>query len=292
MSRQKKDNPDKPATQRNSQLGKQIHSDQLIALQGQLDLCQQQRRQLIQSRNYAIIAAVIACMAVLYHFFIKPPVDCTGQQQAVVARQLAAHKKQLTNQKCIEETIQQATIIDSDQTITDNVRQTLSKIENKLYGENQTPIGSNGEPEKLSTVLDRLTGPEANQPVSQSREKQAISRMLHLWAVAWELKDLPTYFSYYSKNFDPQGLASDLQEWKAFRSYRIDSPANIKITLHDITFKQLDKNSATVSFNQLYQTPDYSDKTHKLMEFVREDNQWLILRESSFTANVDLKLKR
>jgi hypothetical protein len=69
MSRPKKDITAKKATQRDSNLEKQIHSDQMIALQGQIDLCQQQRRQLIQSRNYAIIVAALACLVVFYQWF-------------------------------------------------------------------------------------------------------------------------------------------------------------------------------------------------------------------------------
>ena len=193
MSRPKKDITAKKATQRDSNLEKQIHSDQMIALQGQIDLCQQQRRQLIQSRNYAIIVAALACLVVLYQWFIVPPVDCTGQQHTLVARQLAAHKKQLANQKCIEETIKQAVTIDSEQTISENVRQTISRIDSKLYGKNQTSIDRNGK--KISSVLDRLDEPYSDQTKLKLENQKIISRRLHSWALAWELKDLTTYFS-------------------------------------------------------------------------------------------------
>jgi|GEM_PF-7055299 len=289
MSRQPKDHSDKPSTQRDSNLEKQIRSDQLIALQAQLDWCQQEKRQLIQSRNYAIIIAVLATLAAFYQFFIKPPVDCTSQQQALVARQLSAHKKQLTEQKCIEDTIKQATIIDDEDSIAQDVRQTLSKIDSKLYGKTQVAAGENENKNNLSSVLDRLDDSGTGQSRTTQENKKAISRMLKLWAFAWELKDLSTYFSYYSKNFDPQAAASNLQEWKAKRSYRIENADNIKITIQDLIIKHLDEDNATVSFNQQYQAQDYADTTHKLVELVREDGRWLILRENSFTAKVNLK---
>jgi hypothetical protein len=285
MSRQKKDIPAKKATQHDSNLEKQIHSDQMIALQGQIDLCQQQRRQLIQSRNYAIIVAALACLIVFYLWFIAPPVDCTGQQHTLVARQLAAHKKQLTNQKCIEETIKQAVTIDSEQTISENVRQTISRIDSKLYGKNQTSIDRNGK--KISSVLDRLDEPYSDQTKLKLENQKIISRRLHSWALAWELKDLTTYFSYYSKNFKPKDSASDIQEWKAKKSFYIKKAIDLNITLRHIVFKHLDENTATVSFNQEYRSRDYSDNTHKLIELVWENNQWLILRESSITTNVN-----
>lgn len=290
MSRQKKDSPAKPtATQRDSNLEKQIRSDQLIALQGQIDLCQQQRRQLIQSRNYAIIVAVLACLAIFYQWFIVPPVDCTGQQHTLVARQLAAHKKQLTNQKCIEETIKQAIIIDSEQTVSENARQTIAKIDSKLYGKSQTSIDDNGNVKKISSVLDRLDGSYTEQTKLQLENKKTISRTLHSWALAWELKDLATYFSYYSKNFEPQDAASNIQEWKVMKSFYIKKAVDLNITLHYMVFEHLDENTATVSFNQDYRSRDYSDNSHKLLELVWESNQWLILRESSITTNVNFR---
>ena len=113
--------------------------------------------------------------------------------------------------------------------------------------------------------------------------------MLHLWAVAWELKDLPAYFDYYAANYDPQDTAENIQEWKASRSYYINRPENIRIKLSDFDFQHLDNTSATVSFNQYYETPDYRDNTHKMMDLVKEDGRWLILREYSVTTEINLK---
>ena len=79
--------------------------------------------------------------------------------------------------------------------------------------------------------------------------------MVHLWAVAWEVRDLPKYFAYYAQDFDPQDMAPNIQQWKAKRSYLIDKPDNIKVSIHDIDFKHLDEKTASVTFNQHYKTP-------------------------------------
>jgi len=293
MSRQKKQNSPEQPGRHNNQPDRQTYNEQLFALQGQIDHCQQQQRQLIQSRNYAILAAIVAGLAIFYLLFLKVPEDNAGQQQALIARQLAAQKKQLTNEQCIPVAIQQA-ILDDKQSIIEDAEQTIARIEKKLGGAitSRNSSAEDTDVRRISSILNKHSPGEIASPGSQRQYKQAISRMIHLWAVAWELQDLPAYFAYYSSNFDPQSSASNRQEWRALRSHLIGKPVSIKVTVRDIEIKHLDDNTATVSFNQRYQTPDYADKTHKLMELVREDEQWRILRESSATTQIDFQGKR
>jgi hypothetical protein len=274
MSRQRTPQPDSKPDRKKNSFDRQLENEQLVAMQGQLDQCQQQQRQLIRSRNYAIMTALAAVAGLIYLLLLQPPKDSSGQQQALIARQLASHKEQLSKQQRIENKIQQAVQENYDQSLVEDADATISRIEKVL---NDQPLQARAE----------ITDPRVKW-----RDKQAISRMLHLWAVAWEIKDLPRYFSFYSRNFDPQDTAQNQQEWRARRSYLIDKPDSISVIIEDVDIKQLRKDAATVSFNQHYQTPDYADQAHKLMELVREDDQWKILTESSATTQVNLKGKR
>ena len=247
MSRQRKQQqPELPCNEQLEQ-ERQQHHEQLMNLHAQLEEYQQERNELVQSRNYAIIVAVIGALAVYYLLFIKLPEDNVQWQQDQVARKMASHREETRPEPCPPDAIAEAVRIKPNQAVTD-----------------------------ATTALPW-------------RDKKEITRMLHLWAVAWELKDLPSYFSYYAENYDPQDIAGNIQEWKAKRSYYINRPASIRIRLSDFEFQHLDTNTATVSFNQYYETPEYRDNTHKMAELVKENGRWLILREYSITTQVNLK---
>lgn len=274
MSRQDKSQSANQAGEAKSQFARQLENEQLIGMQQQLDGCQQDRRQLIRSRNYAIITALAVLAALAYVLLLQPQKDSSGQQQALIARQLATHKEQLSKQQRIENEIQRKLQKNSNASLIEDADKTISRIE-KVLNDQQVQLQA-----------------DIKDPRSEWRNRQAISRMLHLWAVAWELKDLARYFSFYASKFDPQDMAKNRQEWKALRSYKIGRPASISVIIEDVDINQMDDNSATVSFTQHYETPTYADQTHKLMELVREDGQWKILRENSATTQVNLRRKQ
>lgn len=120
------------------------------------------------------------------------------------------------------------------------------------------------------------------EQASNSREaiRAEIETMLDQWVTAWSSKDIGTYLSFYSENFDtPFNISRE--EWAGSRIRRLEEPRWIRVQLEQIDFILLEENSAALSVTQLYATPGYADRTRKHIDLVHDERGWKILREDS-----------
>jgi outer membrane protein, adhesin transport system len=101
------------------------------------------------------------------------------------------------------------------------------------------------------------------------------------WADAWRRKDVNTYLSYYSENFQPEKLANK-KVWEAQRRKRLAAPETISLSLENVQ-TVINGDKATASFLQNYSSNTYQDKVNKTLRFSRENNKWQITGEE--TAN-------
>jgi len=107
-----------------------------------------------------------------------------------------------------------------------------------------------------------------------------IEAVLDQWVYAWSSKDIDTYLSLYSENFDtPFNISRE--EWVGSRIRRIETPRWIRVRLEQVDYIQLDEISAALSVTQLYATPGYADRTRKHIDLVKEEGSWRILREDA-----------
>lgn len=241
-------------------------NEQLLELHALLDENHAERRHILQSRNIALIVIVVLAVAVYYLVFIKVPDDDLLWQKNQVARKLHA--------------IQDAKQQEAEK------RQAAEQASKKYQGLTLDTSISKSNLMKTETNSIRF---HANDPGWLPwREKKAITTMLHLWAVAREIKDLPRYFANYSESFDTQSRDMDYQQWKASRSYQINRQRSASISLDDINIQHLTEDFATVTFNQQLQEGEKATETHLLLDLVHERGKWLILREHRSATTVDL----
>lgn len=129
-------------------------------------------------------------------------------------------------------------------------------------------------------LLDQQRQIAADASDAKDAIKAEIQEVLDQWVVAWTSKDIGTYLSFYSENFDtPFNISRE--EWAGSRIRRIESPRWIRVQLEQIDFILLEEDSAALSVTQLYATPGYADRTRKHIDLVREEHGWRILREDA-----------
>lgn len=101
---------------------------------------------------------------------------------------------------------------------------------------------------------------------------------LENWYSAWETQDLQHYLASYSKGFKPAGKMSH-KAWEAQRKKRIAHVESMSIEIEDLTIKMLDKTHAQTLFKQTYHSEQHHDVVHKTLDWVLENNEWLIVSE-------------
>ncbi len=97
------------------------------------------------------------------------------------------------------------------------------------------------------------------------------------WASAWSNKDFAAYLSFYSNqhkaNFDTHSA------WVEYRRKRVTRPGGIRVEVDGINIRHLDESSAIVDFKQAFDSPRYSDRVVKRLEFTHIGSQWKITGE-------------
>lgn len=106
---------------------------------------------------------------------------------------------------------------------------------------------------------------------------RTVASRLEAWRVAWESKDAGRYLAFYASSFlpaDKRGRAA----WEADRRLKLDKKGEIRIQLNAPTLKR-EGETVSVTFEQRYQSGNYSDSGRKQLEWVREGGDWKIRRE-------------
>lgn len=106
-----------------------------------------------------------------------------------------------------------------------------------------------------------------------------IQQKINRWKSSWQNKNLSAYFGSYSSLFLPHGGESKA-EWEQSRQRIIQSSQNISINLSNINVvTNIEKNTATATFNQSYKSHLYQDVIKKQLTYIRKNGDWLIASE-------------
>jgi adhesin transport system outer membrane protein len=106
---------------------------------------------------------------------------------------------------------------------------------------------------------------------------------LDRWAMTWSAQDVNGYFSFYSKDFIPEGNMS-LEHWEKQRYNRLTKPSFIEVLLTDFVRRPSFDDKVQVEVIQYYRNNIYSDQTHKLFDLQQSGSSWEIIRERSLAT--------
>jgi outer membrane protein, adhesin transport system len=119
------------------------------------------------------------------------------------------------------------------------------------------------------------------QPIkadASAAENLAIETRIKSWLESWRSKDFESYRASYSSRFvPPQGR--DRNDWEPFRKQRLDKKHPIQISVSNIQIELTGPQTASVRFEQNYNSTDYADVVQKTLDMVKEEGRWKILSE-------------
>jgi murein L,D-transpeptidase YafK len=107
---------------------------------------------------------------------------------------------------------------------------------------------------------------------------KAVASRLEAWRQAWEAKDANRYLAFYGADFVPADKRAR-SAWEADRRLKLDKKGDIRVQVDAPSFK-LEGNVVVVSFEQRYQSGNYSDAGRKRLEWVKDGSDWKIRREA------------
>lgn len=138
----------------------------------------------------------------------------------------------------------------------------------------------------FKTPVIIVDGVKKDTPKNILRERKKLLEFLIKWKKAWEnsVKDINTYFSFYSKNLiTPYG---NYKNWKRHKIRVTRQKTWIKISLDDIQILKDGrlnlfgyKNIYVISFLQRYMSNNYNSTDRKILYIVNENGKWKILAE-------------
>ncbi len=141
-----------------------------------------------------------------------------------------------------------------------------------------------GDPPAASAPITSQAPPAARDDRPQTAgatpdaSAQALVEFARGWARSWAEQRVDDYLQLYSRDFDPPGnLTRDA--WAQQRRVRIRKPRRIEIQLSAVKAETLGEGRARVSFDQTYRSDTYSDQVYKILELIREDDDWKIVAE-------------
>ena len=153
-----------------------------------------------------------------------------------------------------------------------------------------TPPAS--EPSMIAIEQASVNPDVSTELTSADLLKEELASVVVAWAEAWARKDINAYLKFYSDKFQPEGMKR--QTWAAQRKQKIVGQAGkISLSLEKMTVNVYPTKSR-VGFIQHYSNGKYSDAVVKVLNFERENNYWLIVKEEVVTqlpkldAKVDL----
>lgn len=135
-----------------------------------------------------------------------------------------------------------------------------------------------------SAVLKTLTSDEpmaaATAETPADDTAVALDTATRNWAKAWESMQFPTYRSFYSDRFVPDGGQS-MRAWERLREQRLSKAGSITVDVDNVQVQKLGPDVAATVFSQRYVSNNYRDVVTKRLEWVHENGRWQITREST-----------
>jgi len=86
------------------------------------------------------------------------------------------------------------------------------------------------------------------------------------------------YLASYGKTFDPRG-SMGRKAWEEERTQHISSKASISVKADNLSVN-LNSNHAQAKFRQDYKAGGLAVSSHKVLEFAKDGDRWLIVKET------------
>jgi ketosteroid isomerase-like protein len=116
--------------------------------------------------------------------------------------------------------------------------------------------------------------------VDEADSEAELSRFLADWVKAWESEDMARYSSFYAKDFYSNYKGMDYRRWMAYKVALFRKYTHVQVTIGQPTF-QIEGDTATVEFTQLFRADKYQDRGVKTMYLRRETGGWVITGEEA-----------
>lgn len=118
--------------------------------------------------------------------------------------------------------------------------------------------------------------------LSEAASGDDLSRALEGWRAAWSRRDVDAYLGFYAPGFTPS-TDSDRNAWREKRKAVLGRAVDIAVDVSEVSVTKTDATHASTTFRQTYRSASYRDVVTKTLQWVRVDDRWLIMRESSVT---------
>jgi tetratricopeptide (TPR) repeat protein len=113
--------------------------------------------------------------------------------------------------------------------------------------------------------------------VNDANQDTLLIEKVRVWAKAWSSKDFDKYTASYAPDYH-SGFDTHSQ-WVRHRADRILRPGDIDVKVSNFAVKRRSDERASVDFTQEFDSPGYSDRVIKRLEFERDGSQWKIAAE-------------
>lgn len=144
-----------------------------------------------------------------------------------------------------------------------------------VTSQEQTPVEQDVEKK-----TEQTTAKNAEPAPVHPEVKQSIEQAVQLWLEAWQAQDVDNYFATYTGQFTPDEKTSNSQ-WRKDRMMRIIRPRWIQLEVESLRIMAQDDHRAALQVWLSYSSPDYKDRTLKQLEWVKQDQRWLIFAEQN-----------
>ncbi len=111
----------------------------------------------------------------------------------------------------------------------------------------------------------------------ESARERDVANAVRAWADAWSRKDMDSYISAYSKDFNG---GKTRKAWEQDRKERILGKRSISVKVSSLKIT-VNGNKAVAQFKQDYHADSLSVSSGKRLELVRSGNTWVIAKEST-----------
>ncbi|MFT6915763.1 MAG: type II secretory pathway predicted ATPase ExeA [Motiliproteus sp.] len=135
---------------------------------------------------------------------------------------------------------------------------------------------NSGDAEAQRSVTPSISVVTETQKAAMGPLAEAIAQ----WEMAWQQQDVNKYLATYSSQFSPQDRMT-LERWSEIRALRVSEPDWIKLSITHVNTVQATASHAEIEFWLSYESSDYQDKTLKKLMLEKENEKWLIVRETN-----------
>ncbi|HEV2608810.1 MAG TPA: tetratricopeptide repeat protein, partial [Noviherbaspirillum sp.] len=119
----------------------------------------------------------------------------------------------------------------------------------------------------------------AAKPAAGAGEKDDVMEAVNEWARAWSEQDMKNYLGAYSGDFQTPG-GQPRKTWEEERRARIVGKNRINVRI-ETPQVNVNGNTATVKFRQIYQSDRLTANTRKTLVLTRQSGKWQIKQEQT-----------